>query len=95
MFQSSLRDFSSLASLPRTASWAKVSRPFGTQLSACSRFFVFDPLSTSTCEVRLGRLPGNGFGGRGVRVSRVKEEGVNLRPLCSPHSFGTTPCYTD
>jgi hypothetical protein len=29
-FQSSLRDFSSLESLPRTASWAKFSRPYGT-----------------------------------------------------------------
>src|ERR1700688_773478 len=31
-FQSSLRDFSSLESLPRTASWAKFSRPCGTRL---------------------------------------------------------------
>ena len=31
-FQSSLRDFSSLEFLPRTASWAKFSRPCGTQL---------------------------------------------------------------
>src|SRR3984885_4976875 len=31
-FQSSLRDFSSLESLPRTASWAKFSRPSGTHL---------------------------------------------------------------
>jgi hypothetical protein len=29
-FQSSLRDFSSLKSLPKTASWAKFSRPSGT-----------------------------------------------------------------
>jgi hypothetical protein len=29
-FQSSLRDFSFLESLPRTASWAKFSRPSGT-----------------------------------------------------------------
>jgi hypothetical protein len=31
-FQSSLRDFSSFEFLPRTASWAKFSRPCGTQL---------------------------------------------------------------
>jgi hypothetical protein len=30
--QSSLRDFSPLESLPRTTSWAKFSRPFGTHL---------------------------------------------------------------
>src|ERR1700688_4580795 len=36
-FQSSLRDFSSLESLPRTASWAKFSRPCGTNL-AIARF---------------------------------------------------------
>ncbi len=30
-FQSSLRDFSSLESLPRTKSWAKFSRPCGTR----------------------------------------------------------------
>jgi hypothetical protein len=32
-FQSSLRDFSSLESLPRTASWAKFSRPCGTHFA--------------------------------------------------------------
>jgi hypothetical protein len=32
-FQSSLRDFSSLESLPRTASWPKFSRPCGTQFA--------------------------------------------------------------
>src|SRR5216684_6162945 len=32
-FQSSLRDFSSLESLPRTASWAKFSRPCGTDFA--------------------------------------------------------------
>jgi hypothetical protein len=37
-FQSSLRDFSSLESLPRTASWAKVSRPCGTRNSRILRF---------------------------------------------------------
>jgi hypothetical protein len=31
-FQSSLQDFSSLEFLPRTASWAKFSRPCGTHL---------------------------------------------------------------
>src|SRR3984885_10789751 len=36
-FQSSLRDFSSLESLPRTASWAKFSRPCGTHF-AIGRF---------------------------------------------------------
>src|SRR5450631_2967777 len=36
-FQSSLRDFSSLEFLPRTASWAKFSRPCGTH-SAIVRF---------------------------------------------------------
>src|ERR1700732_1240450 len=32
-FQSSLRDFSSFESLPRTASWAKFSRPCGTHFA--------------------------------------------------------------
>ncbi len=32
-FQSSLRDFSSLEFLPRTASWAKFSRPCGTHFA--------------------------------------------------------------
>ena len=47
-FQSSLRDFSSLESLPRTASWAKFSRPCGTHF-ATRRFShpLFSP------EVRL------------------------------------------
>ena len=35
-FQLSLRDFSSLESLPRTASWAKFNRPSGTHLAIVS-----------------------------------------------------------
>jgi hypothetical protein len=39
-FQSSLRDFSSFESLPRTASWAKFSRPCGTHFSRAHAFVL-------------------------------------------------------
>ena len=50
-FQPSLRDFPSLEFLPRTASWAKVSRPCGTHCAIGSY-----PLALAT-EVRLWPVP--------------------------------------
>ena len=61
-FQSSLRDFSSLESLPRTASWAKFSRPCGTILQSLgSQRTHFKPVPPSLGRTRLAftrRIPG-------------------------------------
>src|SRR5450631_3936456 len=51
-FQSSLRDFSSLEPQPRTASWAKFSRPCGTRFRdgrshADSETRTYQPVPTS------------------------------------------------
>src|SRR5271156_5130478 len=60
--QSSLRDFSTLESLPRTASWAKFSRPFGTDVCFHARL---QPQSAVDGE----DLPGNE-----VRAAREEQD---------------------
>jgi hypothetical protein len=78
IFQSSLRDFSSVESLPRTASWAKFSRPYGTRFKLA--LMGLRPVLLGPCT------PWRTWGTRPGRRASFFTQGLELLSSSSPGS---------